>query len=273
MARKSKLALAALAFRLQLMAETRARILRPGNGDGEPTIHSQAPIVHNSLVPLLILPFLLGPIVTARVGAKLSQGPPLQHLDTIIAIVALLEARQTLGLDTSAVEQSLKGIDRAGLILPDGSTSHGYSSQRAQRLGNGWKDFGAETWLANFGCAAATGNLAAMDSTPPTFGFIECIPQRVGLAATTWAIFAERDINPLGPLCNRPGDITPIGSDGAVTVQELIRFITHISGTDPLTGAEACAAGVNCDRIVNVADLIRMILHITGQMPLSIACS
>jgi hypothetical protein len=31
----------------------------------------------------------------------------------------------------------------------------------------------------------------------------QCIPERVGLAATTWAIFAERNANPLEPPCRR----------------------------------------------------------------------
>ena len=56
------------------------------------------------------------------------------------------------------------------------SISHGFENGCSQRLGNGWKDFGTESWLANLGYAAGTGRVAAMDSTPPTFngsGFID----------------------------------------------------------------------------------------------------
>lgn len=97
-------------------------------------------------------------------------------VDTVIAQVALIEARQALGLDTSAAEQLLKDIDWSALLLPDGSLSHGYSSDCTQRLVDGWKDFGTESWLVNFGYAAATGRVAMMDNTPPTFngsGFID----------------------------------------------------------------------------------------------------
>jgi hypothetical protein len=97
-------------------------------------------------------------------------------LDTVIAAIALIEAREALGLDTSEVEQVLKGIDWEVLILPDGTISHGYNHDCSQRIDNGWYDFGTESWLVNFGYAAATGNTAEMDSTPPTFngsGFID----------------------------------------------------------------------------------------------------
>jgi hypothetical protein len=33
----------------------------------------------------------------------------------------------------------------------------------------------------------------------------QCIPERVGLAATTWGIFAERELNPLGPISQFAG--------------------------------------------------------------------
>jgi hypothetical protein len=99
-------------------------------------------------------------------------------LDSAIALVALLEARTALGLDTAAVEQVLVGIDWTGLILPDGSISHGYDDACTERLPFGWRDFGTESWLANLAYAAATGSVAAMDSTPPTFngsGFIDAL--------------------------------------------------------------------------------------------------
>jgi len=97
-------------------------------------------------------------------------------LDTVIAAVALIEARQALGLEASQVEQLLTNIDWAGLLLSNGQISHGYNYSCTQRLDSGWNDFGTETWLANLGYAATTGNIAAMDATPPTYngsGFID----------------------------------------------------------------------------------------------------
>jgi hypothetical protein len=108
-------------------------------------------------------------------------------LDTVIAAIALIEARQTLGLPTAEVEQILKDIDWPALILPDGSISHGYDYTCTQRLPDGWYDFGGESWLANFGYAAATGNVARMDLTPPTFngsGFIDEIAWLLAPAPT-----------------------------------------------------------------------------------------
>jgi hypothetical protein len=97
-------------------------------------------------------------------------------IDTIFAIVALLEAQQALGIETAAMEQVLKDIDWAGLILPDGSISHGYNHDCSERLEAGWKDFGTESWLVNLGYASATGDFAEFDHEGPTYngsGFID----------------------------------------------------------------------------------------------------
>lgn len=104
-------------------------------------------------------------------------------IDTVIAAVALLEARQALGLDTVQVENVLTGIDWPALILGNGSISHGYVTDcslwiedEAGGLAGGWQDFGTESWLVNLGYAAATGNVAEFDHTPPTVngsGFID----------------------------------------------------------------------------------------------------
>jgi hypothetical protein len=53
------------------------------------------------------------------------------------------------------------------------------------------------------GRGLVAGTLANGDVLPPgeqclTTPF-QCIPERVGLAATTWAIFADRVFNPLSP--------------------------------------------------------------------------
>jgi hypothetical protein len=97
-------------------------------------------------------------------------------IDTIIAAVALLEAQQALGIDTSAVQDMLEDIDWEALQMPDGSISHGYEPTCTERLAAGWYHFGTESWLVNFAYAAATGNTAQQDSTPPTYngsGFID----------------------------------------------------------------------------------------------------
>lgn len=109
-------------------------------------------------------------------NGQIAPGQEWSSLDSIIAIVALLEAQEALGLDTADVEQVLADIDWAGLILPNGTISHGYNHDCTQRLDPTWEDFGTESWLANFGYAAATGQVAKMDNTPPTAngsGFID----------------------------------------------------------------------------------------------------
>lgn len=52
----------------------------------------------------------------------------------------------------------------------------------------------------------------------------QCIPERVGLAATTWAIFAERNINPLGKAA------TTVRCNGRVPT------LLGTAGNDTLTG-------------------------------------
>jgi len=117
-------------------------------------------------------------------------------IDTVIALIALIEARHSLGLDTSEAERRLKEIDWRALRLPDGSLSHGFTTKtdgcsRLRAAGattdfaacsvrmeedNNWRDFGTESWLVNFGHAVATGEAAAFTPEPPTAngaGFID----------------------------------------------------------------------------------------------------
>ena len=106
-------------------------------------------------------------------------GTEWSSIDTVIAAVALLEAREALGLENTEVEAVLDEINWNTLVLTDGHISHGYWSncEPIEPEGEGgWNDFGTESWLVNLGYAAATGNVAGFDHTPPTFngsGFID----------------------------------------------------------------------------------------------------
>ncbi len=112
-------------------------------------------------------------------NGQIVSGTEWSSIDTAIALVALIEARTVLGLDSTAVEGVLTSINWDNLILPDGHISHGFWSdcQPIEPGGEGgWKDFGAESWLINFAYAAAAGNVDDFDHTPPTYngsGFID----------------------------------------------------------------------------------------------------
>jgi hypothetical protein len=107
---------------------------------------------------------------------RIKPGTEWASLDTILALLGLLEAREALGLPTAVVEQLFEAIDWADLTLPDGTISHGYS-ESGELLPSGWDVFGGESWLAAFGHASATGTLPALTyPKPPTFngsGFID----------------------------------------------------------------------------------------------------
>ena len=106
-------------------------------------------------------------------------GTEWSSIDTAIALLALLEARQALELDTTEVETVLTSIAWDDLVLSDGHLSHGYRDdcQPIEPAGEGgWQDFGTESWLINLAYAAATGHVADFDHTPPTYngsGFID----------------------------------------------------------------------------------------------------
>lgn len=109
---------------------------------------------------------------------QITQGTQWSSLDSIIAMVALIEANQALGLTGSAnlVAQELEAIEWNLLVTPTNRINHGFDISCTSPITYTWYDFGTETWLANFGYAAATGNVAEMDPTPPTYngsGFID----------------------------------------------------------------------------------------------------
>jgi hypothetical protein len=133
-------------------------------------------------------------------------GTEWSSIDTVIAAVALIEAREALGLGTTEVEQVLEDVRWNTLTLTDGHISHGYwfttPCQIIEPGGEGgWRDFGTESWLVNLGYAAATGKVAEFDHTPPTFnggGFIDelawllmppCCGDRWG---TEWCSYSQR---------------------------------------------------------------------------------
>ena len=145
-------------------------------------------------------------------------GTEWSSIDTVIAAVALLEAQQALGLDTTAVEQQFSDMFPPELILPDGSISHGYTTDTpacrepgqtdlcgcSERIGGGWQDFGTESWLVNLGYAISTGQTATFDHTPPTFngsGFIDELawllvpPPGVDRWGTRWDDYRQQAVS------------------------------------------------------------------------------
>jgi hypothetical protein len=96
-------------------------------------------------------------------------------IDTVIAIIALLDAQNALGLDTAGSEQLLQSIDWADLLTPNG-ISHGYTYS-GEKIAYSWDTFGGESWLVNLAYAAATQEIPAVKyPTPPTAngsGFID----------------------------------------------------------------------------------------------------
>ncbi|MCA9920256.1 MAG: hypothetical protein KC445_20010 [Anaerolineales bacterium] len=99
-------------------------------------------------------------------------------VDTIIAQIALIEANQALGLTagTTKSENALNSIVWTEVLSDNGQISHGFDTGCTALLPNTWNDFGGETWLANFGYAAAAGNVTAVATRPPTYngsGFID----------------------------------------------------------------------------------------------------
>jgi hypothetical protein len=99
-------------------------------------------------------------------------------VDTIITMIALLEANEALGMKegAGAVAQAWQQIEWSLLVTADNRISHGFDADCTSPLPYTWYDFGTETWLANFGYVAATGEVADMDTTPPTHngsGFID----------------------------------------------------------------------------------------------------
>ncbi|WP_420645209.1 hypothetical protein [Candidatus Leptofilum sp.] len=99
-------------------------------------------------------------------------------VDTIIAQIALIEANQALQLNAGITksENALNSILWTDVLSDNGQISHGFETNCVTQKNNVWNDFGGETWLANYGYAAATGNVTAVETRPPTHngsGFID----------------------------------------------------------------------------------------------------
>jgi hypothetical protein len=141
-------------------------------------------------------------------NAEIISGTEWSSIDTTIAAVALLEARQALDLPTAEIEQRLRDIDWPALITPDGYIRHGYVTDCSRPIGEIedaiWKDFGTESWLVNLGYAAATSSIAVFSHTPPTCnggGFVDelawllmppCYRDQWG---TEWYTYSQRAVD------------------------------------------------------------------------------
>ncbi len=115
--------------------------------------------------------------VTVSPAGEIAIAPGVEwsSVDTAIAALALLDAQNALGLDTSGTEQMLKAVDWNDLLTQNG-ISHGYA-HTGDRFPYGWDVFGGESWLVDLAYAAAAGEVAPMSYlTPPTAngsGFID----------------------------------------------------------------------------------------------------
>jgi hypothetical protein len=175
---------------------------------------SATEIVTTTTEALLALPRCHGlwPHFAQKVisGTEIISGTEWSSIDTAFALVALLEARQALGLDTETVEHMLTtDIEWPNLIADHESIIHGYGTNCSGPIQEGdepavWKDFGTESWLVNLGYAAATGKVAEFDHNPPTFnggGFVDelawllmppCCCDRWG---TEWCTYSQRAVD------------------------------------------------------------------------------
>lgn len=102
-------------------------------------------------------------------------GTEWSSVDTVIAAIGLLDARQALGLDTSATEQVLRDVEWNSLVSEKG-ISHGYTFD-GTLIPYAWDVFGGESWLVELAYAGATGSIAPLAyPSPPTAngsGFID----------------------------------------------------------------------------------------------------
>lgn len=102
-------------------------------------------------------------------------GTEWSSVDTVIAAIGLLDAQQSLGLETSATEQFLHEIEWNHLVTERG-ISHGYTYDD-ELIPYVWDVFGGESWLVELAYAGATGMIAPLaHSSPPTAngsGFID----------------------------------------------------------------------------------------------------
>jgi hypothetical protein len=139
---------------------------------------SATQIVSQTTAALLSLPDCHGLWPHFVTNGQIAGDTEFSSVDTIIAMLALVEANQSINLPAGAeaVVEAWRQIAWDQLISPENQISHGYDTDCTAPLDHAWYDFGTETWLANFGYAAATGHFADMDATPPTYngsGFID----------------------------------------------------------------------------------------------------
>jgi hypothetical protein len=129
-------------------------------------------------------------------------------VDTVIAAIGLLDAQQSLGLETSATEQILREIEWNTLVTEKG-ISHGYSYDD-KLIPYAWDVFGGESWLVELAYASATGNLVPVaypsTQTANGSGFIDELawlyimpPTKLDYWGTNWASYrvaaAEKQIS------------------------------------------------------------------------------
>jgi hypothetical protein len=96
-------------------------------------------------------------------------------VDTVIAMLGLLEAQTSLKLDTAGTEALLRGIEWDSLVTDQG-ISHGYSYE-GNLIPYAWDVFGGESWLVQLVYASVKGQVAPLPyPSPPTAngsGFID----------------------------------------------------------------------------------------------------
>jgi len=96
-------------------------------------------------------------------------------VDTVIAVIGLLEAQTSLGLDTLGTEKLLEEIDWDDLVTDQG-ISHGYTHD-GSLIPYAWDTFGGESWLIQLAYASVKGVAAPLVyPSPPTAngsGFID----------------------------------------------------------------------------------------------------
>ncbi|MBN1992147.1 MAG: hypothetical protein JW953_05545 [Anaerolineae bacterium] len=131
----------------------------------------------------------------------IAQNTEWSSVDTVIAALALLDAQNALGLDTSGTEQLLQGIDWDDLLTSNG-ISHGYTYTGAKSV-YVWDTFGGESWLVDLAYAAATQKIAPLKyPAPPTAngsGFIDELawlfvppPQTTDYWGVDWALYRRQ---------------------------------------------------------------------------------
>lgn len=103
-------------------------------------------------------------------------GTEWSSIDSVIAAIGLLTAKNALGLDTAATEQMLRKIDWDDLTQPDGMISMGYTYQ-GERIPWAWDIFGSESFLVEMAYASVTGDVAPLTYPSPPIangsGFID----------------------------------------------------------------------------------------------------